>query len=147
MSVCPAGCRERRSASAHATGSAANGAATRLAPLGLPPCTLLASPNLALAAPVTPGLAAWPVPIPNDPRLLGVQYYTQSWVPDPSSTFGVGMSNDGESTIGLEPRAGTGTGLRVASFFAARCKDSGQAGVVRVSTARIGLAREILRLT
>jgi len=72
-----------------------------LAPFGLPPCSLLVSPDIALAAPITLGVASWLVPIANDSQLLGINYYTQGWVADPGSAFGVAISNAGVSTVGL----------------------------------------------
>jgi hypothetical protein len=72
-----------------------------LAPYGLPSCSLDISPNLAAPAPVSGGVAAWGLVIPTSPGLLGLHLYTQGWVADPSSSFGVGMSNAGDSVLGM----------------------------------------------
>lgn len=50
---------------------------------------------------VSGGVAAWGLVIPTSPGLLGLHLYTQGWVADPSSSFGVGMSNAGDSVLGM----------------------------------------------
>lgn len=72
-----------------------------LGALGMTGCTLQASPDFMFFAPVTSGRATLPWVLPNDPGLIGVNFFNQAFVLDPGiNPTGATVSNAGTGTIG-----------------------------------------------
>lgn len=72
-----------------------------LAPIGMPGCSLLASPDVVLAIPNPAGTATLTLSVPNEPALIGQSFYNQAFVRDPGANFvGVTVSNGGAARIG-----------------------------------------------
>ncbi|MEM7205945.1 MAG: SGNH/GDSL hydrolase family protein [Planctomycetota bacterium] len=70
---------------------------------GLTGCHLLVSPDLVVPLPAAGSLATWPLPIPNQPSLVGTWFYLQGIaVQPPANPAGVVLSNGGAARIGQQ---------------------------------------------
>ncbi|MEE2888157.1 MAG: hypothetical protein VX951_12075, partial [Planctomycetota bacterium] len=75
-----------------------------LAPLGMTGCDLLVSLDILVTGARSNGAGRvwWTMPIPDDPKLLGIVFYNQSAVVAPGANpGGLLWSNGGEGTIGV----------------------------------------------
>jgi hypothetical protein len=72
-----------------------------LAGLGMPGCTLYASPDVSLLLAANGSTATWTFHIPNNQGLVGLQFYNQAFVVDPpANTVGITTTNAAEGLIG-----------------------------------------------
>jgi hypothetical protein len=71
-----------------------------LAPIGLPGCHLFTSADVAVAAPVTAGVATTSIVIPPHRTLLGAQFFVQALALDAGAPVPGALSNAGRATIG-----------------------------------------------
>ena len=73
-----------------------------LAVHGMPGCTQYVSIDFSFILPRVGGVATWEIPIPNDPGVVGLAFYTQALVFDFGvNALGAVVSNAGEGVIGV----------------------------------------------
>ena len=73
----------------------------RLDPYGAPGCQLLTDYRVVLNATTGAlGTASLPIPIPNDPTLVGLVFFNQFAAADTANALGIVTSNGGQATIG-----------------------------------------------
>lgn len=66
-------------------------------------CSLFISADLAFAFTSQVGRVDLPLPIPDEPILVGVRFYNQALVVDgPANSFGATLSNASEALIGAK---------------------------------------------
>lgn len=69
--------------------------------LGAPGCLLRVSAEFLIPVPNLGGTAPLSLPIPDDTGLLGIRFYLQGWVADPTANaLGVAVTNGAEGLIG-----------------------------------------------
>lgn len=67
---------------------------------GATACSLYATPTLLLPAAATGGVAKFQIPIPGDPKLVGVRFYNQGIVLDPkANALGLATTNGRQGSI------------------------------------------------
>ena len=72
-----------------------------LALFGLPGCHLRTDPFLSFGVTGANNAATWSLPLPNNSGLLGLVFFNQAFVPDPSATGGFTVTNGGRGRIGI----------------------------------------------